>query len=283
MLNPENLYRINKSNQELIQLLSPEIIPANIELFHRISQNQATFNNVLRNKGIGPLSDKEYPELDDRLKKVENLLSKLYDDHKNIKKSKLDLDVAKIFHENLLLPRKAIIDYDFWRYITLFHFIEYVKCRWESNPQDSANWYSNAKAICGRAIGLTLDKKKYDEHKIISYNLRNQRIDSYRYWWIGNKLYDKNRGYYYLDKISDQYKNEDAAVQDFLNHLEGNRLLSENDRISKFLAESLFLSGKKFSEKDMRSCFNRYNAFSNRLLMEADNEMIKKEICLIDL
>src|SRR5690606_1552587 len=104
----------------------------------------------------------------------------------------------------------------------------------------------------------------------------------YRYWWIGNKLYDNTKGYYYLDKISEKYKNSDGSLQDFLSHLEGNRLLSENDRIAKIMAESILLSNKRFGETEMRNCFNRYNAFSNRLFMEAEEKLFKKEICLLE-
>lgn len=280
-LNPDKLYRINKSNEELIQLLSPEITFSNQELFYRKSGDQGKFNKDLRSKGIGLINEDKYPELDECIENIQQEIDALLKRSSDTKKSRLDLDIAKIFHKNLKIPKRVIIDYDFWRYITLFNFIELVKWRWESNPDDSSNWNANAKSICGRALGLTLIKKKYDEDKTIVYTSRNQRIDSYRYWWVGNKLYDSNKGYYYLDKITEKFKREDASLQDFLNHLEGNKLLSENDRISKIMAESILLSDKKFSQAEMRNCFNRYNAFSSRLFMEAEEKMIKKEICLL--
>ena len=283
ILSPESLYHINKNSLDLIQILSPEITDSNQDLFYRKSGSQDNFAKELRNKGIGPDNEKRYAELDDCLEKIQQELVVLFKKNIEIKKSRLDLDVAKIFHQNLILPRMAIIDYEFWRYITLFHFIELVKRRWEKDSNNSSNWNTNAKAICGRALGITLNKKKYDEDKTISYTLRNQRIDCYRYWWVGNRLYDKTKGYYYIDKISEKFKTEDASLQDFLNHLEGSKLLSENDRISKIMAESILLSDKKFSEGEMRNCFNRYNAFSNRLFMEAEDKMFKKEICHIEI
>ena len=112
---------------------------------------------------------------------------------------------------------------------------------------------------------------------------RNQRIDCYRYWWIGNKLYDNKKGYYLLDKISEKFKKEDASIQQFLLELEGSRLLSYEDRVAKIMADTILLSGKRFSETELENCFRRYNAYSNRLFMEAEEKAIKKEICLIEI
>ncbi|MDF3078641.1 MAG: hypothetical protein K0S09_2530 [Sphingobacteriaceae bacterium] len=275
------LYRVNKSNTDLIELLSPESNPTNQELFYKKSGNQQLFSSEIRRRGIERLGAGNL-ELDDCLLKIQDSIQALKKEYANVKKSKLDLDIAKIFHEHLPLPRAAVIDYDFWRYITLFHFIELVKWRWESPPENPANWYSNAKAICGRAIGITLNKKKFDEEKIIQHTSRSQRIDSYRYWWIANRLYDPAKGYYYLEKISESLKGDkDAAIQDFLNQLEGNKLLSESDRISKLMAEAILLENRKFSQAEIRNCFSRYNAFSNRLFMVADKQLIQREICLV--
>ena len=123
---------------------------------------------------------------------------------------------------------------------------------------------------------------RYNQDKSITYSTRNLRINSYRYWWIANKLYDSDKGYYYVERIAEKFKNEEASVQDFLNHLEGNKLLSANDRVSKVMADAILLSGAKFSEQAARDCFMRYNAYSNRLFMDAEEKAIKKEICLLD-
>lgn len=276
----EKLYRINKSNEELIQLLSPEITVSNQELFYKKSGQQNTFNKELNNKGIYRSNKMAYPELDDCLEKIQQELDILFKQNIGIKKSRLDLDVAKIFHRNLKIAKMAIVDYDFWRYITLFYFIELVKRRWESYPEDPAHWNANAKAICGRALGLTLNKKRYDESKIISYTTRNIRIDCYRYWFIGNKLFDLKKGYYLIDKISDKFKTQDGSLQQFFLELEGSRLLSHGDRIAKIMADAILLSNKRYTEPELEGCFRRYNAYSNRLFMEAEEKMIKKEICL---
>ena len=70
-------------------------------------------------------------------------------------------------------------------------------------------------------------------------------------------------------------------MQDFLNQLEGNSLLSEDDRIAKIMAEAILLGNTEFSESEMRKSFNRYNAFTKRLLMIADREVIRKDVCLL--
>lgn len=280
-LNPDKLYHFNKTNQELVHLLSPDIGVFNQELFYRKSKNQETFNNELKNKGI-EFKGENYPKLEEKLHIIQAELDELLKEHKEIRKTRLDFDIAKIFHQNLNIPRRAIIDYDFWRYITLFYFIELTKWRWEKNPDNPNNWNSNAKAIFGRTLGLTLNKMKYNQDKSITYSTRNLRINSYRYWWIANKLYDSDKGYYFVERIAEKFKNEEASVQDFLNHLEGNKLLSANDRVSKVMADAILLSGTKFSEQAARDCFMRYNAYSNRLFMDAEEKAIKKEICLLD-
>ncbi len=48
------------------------------------------------------------------------------------------------------------------------------------------------------------------------------------------------------------------------------------------MAESILLGGREFSETEMRNCFNRYNAFTKRLLMVADKDIIRKEICMLE-
>ena len=53
MLNTEKLYRINKSNIDLIQILSPEITASNQELFYKKSDNQSIFNKELKNNPGG--------------------------------------------------------------------------------------------------------------------------------------------------------------------------------------------------------------------------------------
>jgi len=279
-LNPDKLYHFNKTNQELVVLLSPDIGVYNKQLFYKESKSQIKFNNELKKNNI-ELQQGNYTELDDSLNQINKELDDLLKKQKGIKKTRLDFDIAKIFHKNLNIQRRAIIDYDFWRFITLFYFIELVKWRWERNPDNPNNWNWNARTIFGRALGLTLNTKKYNEDKTITYTTRNQRIDSYRYWWIANKLYDSDKGYYYLEKISDKFKKEEASVQDFLNLLEGYKLLSVNDRISKIMANTILLSGKKYSEKEARNCFMRYSAYCNRLFMEADENLIKREICLL--
>lgn len=279
ILNCSKLYQVNKNNGELIQLLSPEIGESNQELFYKKSGNQTKFSLELKNKGIGRLQKENYQDLDDCLEQCRVEVESIIKNPNNIKKTRLDLDLAKIIHKNLPLSKRAICNYEFWRYITLFHFIELVKWRWEKDPQKPSNWNSNAGTISSRAMGITLNKKKYEENKVIEYASRNQRIDVYRYWWIGNRLYDKTKGYYYLEKISEKYKSEDAAIQQFLLELEGSKLLSLDDRISKIFAKEILLSNTRYSEKELENCFRRYNAYSNRLFMQANEDLIRKEIC----
>jgi hypothetical protein len=64
-LSPEKLYRLNKTNQELVQLLSPEINASHQELFYKKSGDQKKFNKELKNKSIDLLNKETYPELEE--------------------------------------------------------------------------------------------------------------------------------------------------------------------------------------------------------------------------
>jgi hypothetical protein len=279
-LDSSRLYRLSKSSTDLVQLLSPDISNANIQVLAVKSGNQKAFNRELANKGI-EISGAKYEELDSALKRIHDDFLSLKEREKKTKRTRLDFDIAKIVHKNLDLPRSAMVNYDFWQCITLNHFIEIVKWRWEDTKGDEAT-LDNAKAIFGRALGVTFNKQKYDEDKSITYTARYQRVNTYRYWWIGNRLFDSAKKYYYLDKISEKFKTEEASIQDFLNHLEGNKLLSPNDRLSKIMADCLLLSGRKFNEQEARDCFMRYNAYTSRLFMDADEKYIRKEICHLE-
>src|SRR5688572_26333379 len=98
MLTAEKLYKINKSNEDLIQLLSPEITPSNQELFYKKSGDQNKFNTELRNKGIDLSNNEIFPELDDCLNMIQQEINELFKKNMDVKKSRLDLDIAKIFH-----------------------------------------------------------------------------------------------------------------------------------------------------------------------------------------
>ena len=79
-----------------------------------------------------------------------------------------------------------------------------------------------------------------------NYITKKWPFPPYTIYCVGNKS---------IDKIAEKFKNEEASVQDFLNHLEGNKLLSVNDRVSKIMADAILLSGTKFNEQAARDCF----------------------------
>lgn len=264
-LNSSRLYRLNKSREDLLHLLNPKESLQNQPLFWKYSGDQEKFKSLLGEKNLY-IETAPYPELDDVLFKTQEELIQLKLNNVDIPKTRLDFDIAKVFHKNLRIPKSAISNYDFWRCITMFYFIENVKWRWQKEPEnDNRNWASNADAIFRRSVGE-----------------RNLRIDAYRYWLLGEKFFCNQKGYYYLDSLSDLVKNDSKlSVQNFILWTLENKLTSNNNRVSKMLAEILFLEKKKYSEVYIEGCIKRYNAFINRLFSEADSELIKKEICLI--
>src|SRR5688572_521770 len=114
MMIVEKLYKINKTNQDLIQILSPEINITNQELFYKKSEDQDNFTKELKNRGIELLKKEKYPDLEDCIAKSWEELKKLLKDHKDVKKTRLDFDIAKIIHRNISIPKRAMINYEFW-------------------------------------------------------------------------------------------------------------------------------------------------------------------------
>lgn len=95
-LNPDILYHFNKTNQELVQLLSPDIGVFNQELFYRKSKSQQTFNSELKNRGI-ELQGEKYPELEDKLNIIQDELDELLKKHKDIRRQGLTLILLRFF------------------------------------------------------------------------------------------------------------------------------------------------------------------------------------------
>lgn len=251
-------YKLNK--KELQYALSPETNQKNIELFGTFSRSQEKFSKKLQERGLettGSLPD----DIVSGMLIINEQIQVLKKKNKGLDKVKLDFDIAKIVHKNLRLQRVTIIYYDFWRWLTLNTYIENVRWRWVDDPDNVNKIIPNAKAIFQRAFGD-----------------RDRRIDLLRYWVIAERLYDNNKGYYYLDKISEKAKTTSGPFQDFINNIIDNNLYSPNDCVTKTMAE-IMLIDSHFKTPQLIDSFKRYHAFTNRFLIEADKEIFQKEIC----
>lgn len=261
-----NQIRYKLAKKELEEVLSPEKREVNIELFAITSKDQSKFNKKLISMGLEEIGSKD-DQLIDSVKKslfqVE-LLMKTY--HELIinpnSRVKLDFDIAKIIHKNLNLDRIHMINYGFWRWINLNYFIENVRWRWIKDPDNINKIFQNSKAVYQRGFGE-----------------RDRRIDILRYWYIGERLYDNSKKYYYLDKLAEIAKENNGPFQDFLNNIIDNNLLSPNEQVSKTMGE-IMLINSIFKTQNLIAAFKRYHSYTNRFLVEADNEIFKKEICL---
>ena len=96
--NSDKLYHLNKSSEDLIYLLSPEIgDPHNQELFYRISGSQIKFNSRLKEKEI-QLQGEFIPALEECLKKIREEYELVIKKNPGVSPARLDFDLAKIFH-----------------------------------------------------------------------------------------------------------------------------------------------------------------------------------------
>lgn len=263
-LDPTKLYKLNKSKEDVVLLLNPMEYKENQVLFWKYSEDQKRFNSGLNDKDLR-IESNIYDELNDALSYTQEELVTLRMKYPNVSKTRLDFDIAKIFHKNISIPKSVINNYDFWRSVTLFYFIEIVRWRWQNDPSDHNNWASNAKKIFNRSVGV-----------------RNNRIDGYRYWLLGEKLYCNQKGYYYLDALSDLVKSEqNLSVQNFILWILENKLTSSNNKVTKMFSEILFLEKKRYSENYIEDCIKRFNAFNSRLFEISDLDLFKREVCLI--
>ena len=204
------LYKINRSGADLVQSLSPGISAHNMPLFRSVSEDIVKFQGNLKQRGIEIVGD-AYPELDESIQLAREEIDTIIRDADTSMKPRYDLDFAMVIHKHIRIPLRAVNEYEFWRCMNLFYFIDLTKWRWESDPNNSSKWYGNAAAIFRRSTGYSLNETKWKKERALIYDTRNKRIDIFRYWFLGNKLHDPDKGYYYLKKISDKYKKQEKG------------------------------------------------------------------------
>ena len=267
MLSTDNLMRYSQSKADIKEILSPSYNSKNISRFITDSKNQKKFNERLELLGLevkGALSE----DLKESIQKTKMDIEAIKNRHCELSNSpelrgRLDFDIAKAVHSNLNFPRIVLNQFDFWRWLTLNHFIENVRWRWVRDPANMDKITPNAKTVFQRAFGE-----------------RDRRIDCLRYWMIGERLYDSETKYAVLDSLSESAKRRKGPFQDFINNIIDTNLLSPNDNISKQFGLIMLTGEKTFSTTDLIASFKRYNASRNRLLVSATESDLKEEICI---
>jgi len=207
-------------------------------------------------------------ELKSKIEIIKQDLKELKAKHHEISKNpkdraKLDFDVSRIFHENLRFPKAVLVNYDFWRWITMEFFIEDVVWRWTDDPSDINKLKGNSKTVFQRSFGE-----------------RDRRIDTLRYWVIADRLYCQENGYKYLECIANLARTKKGPFQDFINNIIDNNLHSPNDSVVKTMAAITLNDYRMFSTKNLINSFKRYHVYKNRLLVDGELSIFEKEICL---
>lgn len=257
---------INKNKAQLFELLKPAQNSANIELFFKTSKSQEKFTNELLVRGIKPVGTPS-EELLESIKKIQHDVGELLENEdRSISEwhKKQDFELAKIFHKYLKLPRYLVNDFDFWRWMNLYHFMPLTHWRWINDSKVANGMIKPATSAFARSLGK-----------------KNRRIDCLRYWYLGVRLFDSQKGYQYLDRLSKACQSKEAPFQDYINNIIDTDLLSVNDAVSKYLGRIMLTEERVFGTKDLIASFKRFNSFKNRVMINVTEQTLRDEICIL--
>ena len=259
------------NNEFFLKTLHPDVDvqTENVNAFNIYSQDK--FNAYLKKLGadeVGIITEKEIAVIDCIKQEIE----KLKKENQNADKERLEFDLAIIFHSNLKKlnwGRWLLNDYNTWRWLSMNYFLKEVFWRRGEDP------YKRYEAGKGRIQDSA--KSTYD-HLV---GTRTRDIFPRRYFLIGERLYDKDKKYDLLKKLSFKSKaSKSGGYGNFILNLIDTKLLSPNDHVSKIMGEIMFLQGKITGNDPVAFSFARYNGFKRRLLNTAEKEIFEKEICV---
>lgn len=254
------------NNEFFLNTLHPDVgeHTENVNAFNIYSQEK--FNNYLKLLGaneIGSISDKEIAAIE----KIKDEINKLKKENKTTDKDRLEFELAIIFHSNLKKlnwGRWMLDDYNMWRWLSMNFFLKEAFWRRGEEKKNKGLVIESAKATYDHLVGK-----------------RTRDIFPRRYFLIGERLFDKERKYALLLKLSKLAKeSRSGGFGNLILNIIDTKLLSPNDHVSKVISEVLFTQGKLAEDKEVVRAFVRYNGFKRRLLNTADKEIFEKEICI---
>jgi len=254
------------STDSLTKLLKPDVNrrKETIDPYFYFDQDQ--FNKHLDSLNLDIIGELTVDE-SQAIANIKLDLEKLNAETLNIPTERLEFDLAIIFHKHLRMvhiSRFHIDNIGMWRWLSLYFFKKEVEKRRADNLLKKRDDIGVANAIFTHGFGL-----------------RTRDIFPRRYFLIGERLYDKEKGYQLLQSLSERSKYEKAGgFSDLVNNLIDTSLLSPNDWVSKTMAKIMLTGNQLFAAADVVDAFVRYNGFKKRLLNNATERIFENEICL---
>lgn len=229
--------------------------------------NQNEFNKFLNNCGFEETGNISQMEID-IIKEIKEELKSINFKNQDVDVDRLEFDYSVAFHRGLKKlgwGKYMLDDLGMWRYLSLNFFKEEVFNRRGKTLFEKGDHVKAAKATFDHLFGL-----------------RARDIFPRRYFIIGERLYDKNKGYFLLENLASiAKKNKGGGFGNLIANLIETRLLSPQDYVSKTMSKTLFLGGKLANDKEVAKSFARYNGFKTRLINDAHEDLFKNEICIL--
>lgn len=196
-------------------------------------------------------------------------IKKLQKEFPEAKPERLEFDLAKIFHSNLIqlgFGRFHVDDVGMWRWMSMQYFKEETFWRRGKSDFNKTEIKKAAKATFEHCVGK-----------------RSRDIFPRRYFILGQRLFDANEKYILIDKLAEKSRAaRSGGFGNLISNLVETKLISPNDYVSKIVSKVMFTEANIGDDKEVRYAFIRYNAFRKRLLNNAAENVFKNEICLFE-
>ncbi|MBK6446025.1 MAG: hypothetical protein IPO39_04705 [Bacteroidetes bacterium] len=254
------------NNEFFLNTLHPDVgeHTENVNAFNIYTQDK--FNTYLKKLGadeIGTVTEKEMSVIE----KIKEQIEKLKKENQNVDKDRLEFDLAIIFHSNLKKlnwGRWLLDDYNMWRWLSMNYFLKEVLWRRGEEKKKKGLVAESAKATYDHLVGK-----------------RTRDIFPRRYFIIGERLFDSEKKYELLQKLSTLSKeSRSGGFGNLISNMVDTKLLSPKDYVSKSFSEILFTEGKLADDKEVLRAFVRYNSYKKRLLNMANKDIYRNEICI---
>ena len=240
------------NNEFFLNTLHPDVgeHTENVNAFNIYTQDK--FNTYLKKLGadeIGTVTEKEMSVIE----KIKEQIEKLKKENQNVDKDRLEFDLAWLLD-----------DYNMWRWLSMNYFLKEVLWRRGEEKKKKGLVAESAKATYDHLVGK-----------------RTRDIFPRRYFIIGERLFDSEKKYELLQKLSTLSKeSRSGGFGNLISNMVDTKLLSPKDYVSKSFSEILFTEGKLADDKEVLRAFVRYNSYKKRLLNMANKDIYRNEICI---
>ncbi len=212
---------------------------------------QEKFNKYLLKNIEFEVAGEITPNEEEVIQTIKSEIEKLQKAFPDAKPERLEFDLAKIFHSNLLrmgFGRFHVDDVGMWRWMSMQYFKEETFWRRAKTDFEKRDYTKAAKATYEHCVGK-----------------RSRDIFPRRYFVLGQRLFDANEKYYLIDKLAEKSRAARAGgFGNLISNLVETRLISPNDHVSKVVSKIMFAEANTGDDKEVKNAFIRYNAYRQR-------------------